>query len=142
MAAANIVPILDGFREINGTDLRTLLAGTQNQQTITALAGGTQLATAPQLAYGYNNVTVCATNNDSVTAPPAVAGNTFSVRNAGAATLTIFGQLTVNPITGAVDAFEAFANITAILGSTGVTIATTAKARWDCYTNGVWTRAA
>lgn len=58
---------------------------------ITATASGTQ-ATATLLPDGCNEVTVCATNGDSVKLPPAVGGMTVFVANQGAATLQVYGS--------------------------------------------------
>ncbi len=57
--------------------------------TITAFATGGQ-ASAVALTGEFNNVTVCATAGDSVKLLTAVAGQTQTVKNSGAATLAVF----------------------------------------------------
>lgn len=57
---------------------------------ITAHAGGGQ-ANATQLIDGINNVTVVATNGDSVKLPLSQAGMTVVVMNSGANTLQVYG---------------------------------------------------
>lgn len=59
--------------------------------TYTAFAGGGQ-ASATQLGYGINVVTVVATAADSVKLPPSVAGAIVFIKNADAAdSTTVFG---------------------------------------------------
>jgi len=59
---------------------------------ITAYAGGGQ-ASATALTAKYNNVTVVATNNDSVKLPSALTGKRVLVRNSDAAqTLDVYPQ--------------------------------------------------
>ena len=72
---------------------------------ITAFATGGQ-ASATQLTGEYNNVTVCATANDSVKLLAAIVGQTMTVKNNGATNLAVF------PATG--DAIDAIAANTAI----------------------------
>lgn len=57
---------------------------------ITALAGGG--AGGPGLNYAINTVATVASNNDSVTLPPAVAGQRVVVNNDGASTLAVWGN--------------------------------------------------
>ncbi len=56
---------------------------------ITAFAGGGQ-ASATALTTSVNNVTVCATNLDSVKLPAAATGLTVTVKNSGTALLAVF----------------------------------------------------
>lgn len=58
---------------------------------VTAFAGGGQ-ASATQLTYGVNVVTVVATAADSVKLPPCFPGATVFIKNAdGADSVTVFG---------------------------------------------------
>ncbi len=94
---------------------------------ITALAGGT-LTTATPLLSQFNNVSVCATNNDSVVLPPAstaVIGQIVTVRNMGVATLAIFAQSTQT-----------------VDGAASVTLATTLGAIFLCSSATAWVRVA
>lgn len=103
-------------------------AGLQNADAsgaLTAHAGGTQ-ALATQLTQGVNEVTVCATNADSVQLPPAVAGARVYVGNSGAADATVYGK------SGRTDTINGTA------GATGVTLAATKNAEFFCAVAGKW----
>jgi len=91
--------------------------------TITAFAGGGQ-ASATQLAKQQNRVSVCATANDSVKLPAAVAGMQLYVQNSGAASCDVF------PASGeAIDAGAADAAFALASGS---------KVFFFCMTSGTW----
>jgi hypothetical protein len=103
-------------------------AGLQNADVsgaITAHAGGTQAA-ATQLTQGVNEITVCATNADSVQLPAAVPGARVYVGNSGAADATVFGK------NGRTDTINGTA------GATGVTLATTKNAVFFCAVANKW----
>ena len=100
-----------------GTTKRSTTAG------ITAFATGGQ-ASAVALTTDINEVSVCATNGDSVKLPAAVAGMEIITINHGAATLDIF------PISGD------FINEQAV--NTAVSIAIDATAVAYCYIADYW----
>lgn len=75
------------------TALATLTAGTYPttvNAAVTAAAGGTQ-AKGTQLSGTAANITVCATDNDSVRLPLAIAGITYDLVNNGAKSAQVFG---------------------------------------------------
>lgn len=90
---------------------------------LTAHAGGTKAAALP-LTAAFNLIGVCATANDSVLAPPAIVGRSFTVDNAGAAAARIFGQGT--------DTIDAVAT------ATGNVITNAKRALFVCYVAGAW----
>ena len=80
---------------------------------------------ASQLSYDFNNVSVVANANDSVTLPDASSNLWCWVCNSGANTLQVF------PSTG--DDLGAGVN-------TSITLAAGAKAMWWCLDGGTWLR--
>lgn len=113
--------LISGNRINHISDLLTSFQG-----SITALAGGTRTANTPVLNAAFNEVTVCATDNDSVVLPVAKVGLRVEVTNSGAASLQIFGNGTDT--------------INATAGSVGVALAAAAAALFICTKNGVWKR--
>jgi len=73
-------------------DLQATLNG------ITAHAGGGS-TTAYPLVYGYNHVSTCASNNDSVLLPVAKIGASVTVMNGSTSTVAVFPQ-TADAING------------------------------------------
>lgn len=128
---------VQGERLIDGRDLLNL-AGlvTSVQAGLTALAGGGATTTVICNRF-INEVSVCATNNDSVILPQALPGRTINIINDGAATLAIF-PLQLNPATGVADAI--IASGSAASGAS-VTQATTVTAAYYCISPGVWKQA-
>lgn len=78
-----------GAQTIDGVQTHTVPRVLDSNTTITAFATGGQ-ASATALTGEYNTVTVCATANDSVKLPAAVAGQIVTVRNLGAAICAVF----------------------------------------------------
>lgn len=123
-------PILNGFRMMDGSVLRTLFerifqGGISRQDAITATAGGTQAA-AVALVKSLNRVSVCATNADSVALPKAVAGSVCLVMNEGAATLSVYPK------------YQSGDTIDASSTTTAVSLATNIDAWFVCLTSGAW----
>lgn len=117
-----------GFRLFDGHALNTLFSrvlqgGLSRQDTITATAGGTKAA-AYALTKTLSRVSVCATNDDSVLLPKAIAGSEVTVINAGAARLAVYAK-------GA-------DTIGAAVAATADTIATTKAKKYTCVTAGHW----
>lgn len=103
-----------------------------NQDGIIAHSGGTQAPAFP-LIYGINRVITVAAGNDSVMAPFALPGLSFILINDAASNgLKIFGQVTVNPITGVADTIDAVANVT------GNAMAAAKRAIFFCPLAGLW----
>jgi hypothetical protein len=93
---------------------------------ITAFAGGGQ-ASATQLTAAINEVTVCATNADSVKLPLAVAGIDVFVSNLSGQTLQVIGAGTDT--------------INAVATATGVAVPTLKSAHFVCTSSapaGKW----
>lgn len=78
-----------GANTFSGVQSFTLPQVLDHNTTISAFAGGGQ-ASATALTGQYNNVTTVATNFDSVKLLTAVAGQVQTVRNSGAAILSVF----------------------------------------------------
>lgn len=117
-----------GYALQNGSAINTLLTkvlqgGLSRQDTITATPGGTKAA-ARQLTKSLNRISVCATLNDSVLLPKAIAGSICVLVNSGAQTLAFYGKGT-DTIDG---------NPTA----TAATLATTKAKVLVCLTTGAW----
>lgn len=119
-----------GFALPDGTWLRGLADG-QNftyKSGITAHSGGTKAAAlqlgavgGTQLMYQLDTVAV---NGDSALLPKAVAGTVCAVRNAGGATLSLYGQGT-DTINGAATA-------------NNYDLATNVAALFFCAKDGAW----
>lgn len=79
---------------ISGAGLNQLFANPQSavENAITATAGGTQAA-ARVLTARFNQVSVCASANDSVMLPAGNAGALCMIANDGAQSLQVFGQV-------------------------------------------------
>jgi hypothetical protein len=91
--------------------------------SITAHAGGTKAA-ATVLTAMHNNITVCATTDDSVLLPAALAGRMVSVFNNGAAAARVFGAGT--------DTIDGVAT------ATGVPLTNAKRAVFICFADGAW----
>lgn len=123
--SGNFVP---GFRVVSGGSLMRAFAkmfqgGLDRATGIVAKAGGTKAAAVP-LVNSLNLVATCATLNDSVLMPKAIAGSVVFITNNGAQTLAIYGQGT-DTIDGAATA-------------TADTLAAGKTACWVCYATGAW----
>lgn len=116
-----------GLQMIDGDTINALASqqGLEALSGLTAAADGTR-ASATQLNYGLNRVSVVAGAADSVLLPPAVAGTMALVANAGASDMQVFAQ--------GDDAINATA------GSTGVSQATGVSAIYFCAVDGFWSR--
>lgn len=117
-----------GFQLFQGAAINALLTkvlqgGLSRQDGITATPGGTKAAAFP-LTKSLNRVSVCATLNDSVLLPKAIAGSVVILINSGAATLAFYGKGT-DTIDGAATA-------------TAATLATTKAKTLTCLTAGAW----
>lgn len=93
---------------------------------ITAQAGGTKAA-ATVLAKQFNQISTCATADDSVLLPAALAGRTVYVFNDGAAAARIFGAGTDT--------------IDGVGTATGVPLTNAERAVFVCFTDGAWVSA-
>ena|ERR1700755_1890744 len=103
-------------------------------QTLTAKAGGTQAAATPISATAAMvNVSVTATNGDSVVLNFAVAGRQILLVNSGAATLSVYGQVSGNKANGNV-----VDKINGTVGSTAYPVTTGQSVKFFCPTNGLW----
>lgn len=80
-----------GSRLLNGSDVQKLADLNSCQANVTAKAGGTKAA-ATQITGCNVEVSVCATNGDSVILPKGYAGLKIFIANAGAADLQVFGK--------------------------------------------------
>lgn len=93
------------------------------KDTITAHAGGGR-SSASALQYGWNRVSVCATNADSVVLPAAVAGASVLVIQDGAANAQVFGA--------------GSDTVDGVAGATGVVLSAAKRAWFYCTTAGAW----
>lgn len=122
-----------GFQLVDGVWLNGLAGGVNYLFQNGLTATGTNQATALQLAPGvmmYEIDTVA--SSTGVALPECVAGAQFDLRNAGANTLSIYGSVTVNSLTGANDTINGTA------GSTAYTITANTNATFFCAKNGNW----
>jgi hypothetical protein len=128
---------VQGERLIDGRDLLNL-AGlmTSSQFGLTALAGGGATTTVICNRF-INEVSVCATNGDSVILPQAIPGRTINIINDGAATLAVF-PLQSNPATGVADAIIPSGSAAS---TTSANQLTTATAAYYCISPGIWKQA-
>lgn len=120
--------LMRGFRMFDGADINRLFSrvfqgGLSREDNITATPGGTKAAARP-LVRSLNHITVCATANNSVLAPKAIAGSILLVRNDGATTLALFGK----------DADT----IDGVATGTANTIAAGKAKQYFCLTTGQW----
>lgn len=99
------------------------IGGGTPKDTITAHAGGGR-GSAVALQYGWNRVSVCATNADSVVLPAAVATGMVVLVNDGAANAQVFGNGTDT--------------VDGVAGSTGVVITAAKRDIFFCLTAGAW----
>lgn len=102
---------------------------------LTALAGGGSANTVQLNSY-INEITVCASANDSVMLPLALAGAEVTVINSGAQNLRVYAQLS-----NAANASSAADVIVALAGGAGVayvTISAAAFSVFSCGTAGRW----
>lgn len=126
-----------GRQLIDGSDLQQLSQQLFSYANgIVAHAGGTQAA-ATNLTAANNEVTVCASDNDSVALPPAIPGSTVYINNNTGHTLAVYGQAS-NENTGAGDTIAAHNSNTQQPTATGVTQATTVPGIYKCTTAGQW----
>jgi hypothetical protein len=95
------------------------------QDTLTAHSGGGQ-ASATQLNYGLNRLSVCALANDSVALPAATVGAMCWLANDGVAATKVFGK---NGNTDTIDG---------VAGATGVPLTNAKRAFFHCLTAGAW----
>ena len=103
---------------LNNFPLATPAAGSVTE-AITATASGNQ-ATGVQITTRYNRVSVCATNGDSVTLPPALVDEMIVIGNDGAANLAVFPAVGEKIGSGAANAsFTVTAAKTAFFIGTG-----------------------
>lgn len=103
---------------------QTSLLGTSSATAaLTATAGGTKAA-ALALTSSVNQVSVCASLNDSVLLPPAKSGVSCLVRNDGAQTLAVYGAGT--------DTINTASTATAFAVAAGKT------AIFAAYADGAW----
>lgn len=112
------------------------LSGGQNQtfqSGITAHAGGGQTS-AFQLPAGVALVEIdtVATAGDSVALPQCLAGMMLYLRNAGGATLDVYGNATTNPLSATSDTINGTA------GSSAYTVSNNTNAIFFCAKNGAW----
>lgn len=91
--------------------------------TITAFAGGGRTS-AVALVNGWNRISVCATNGDSVVLPAAAAGMMVTVINDGAANAQVFGN--------------GSDTVDAVAGATGVVLTAAKRAIYFCLTAAKW----
>jgi hypothetical protein len=107
------------------------LAGGQNstyQYAITAT--GTTQATASQLPSGFKLMQVDTVPSSSgVQLPPCFQGTEFGLYNNGANTLTVYPDLTNNPITSAQDTID---------NTTSASVSSHTAELFFCAKNGVW----
>lgn len=116
---------ISGPHLVSGSGLNTLFANPQSmtENAITATAGGGQ-ANARPLKARFNQVTVCASANDSVQLPQGVAGAFCQIANDGAQSLQVFGQVG--------DTIDGVAT------ATGVAMAAAKRGNFWCVATGIW----
>lgn len=117
-----------GFALQDGAAINKLLSkvlqgGLSRTDAIVATPGGTKAA-ARQLISSINRIATCASANDSVLLPKAIAGSICILVNSGAQTLAFYGKGT--------DTIDGNATATAS------TIATTKAKVLVCLTAGAW----
>ncbi len=135
LAATTGTPPGTGFATVDGNWLNGLANGLNRsaQSGITAKAGGTQAAaTALPAQVALVQVDTVATTGDSVYLPFCLTGQEIKLRNAGAGTLYVYGNATVNPATGGADTINGTA------GSTAYQLATQTTASFFCAKNASW----
>lgn len=130
-----IPPAQQGPALQDGTWLQGIVNGYNRSfvSGLTATASGTQ---ANALVLPANvmiiEVDTVATNGDSVMLPQCVASRVLTIINAGAATLSVYGNNTTNRATGAADTINGTA------GSTAYSLTTLLVANFICAKNGAW----
>lgn len=125
-----------GLRLIDGGDLLNFANSVQGVNAgVTALAGGGTGTGVPILALGLNQLSVVATNNDSVELPPAIPGATLVVINDGAATVEIYPTQS-NPANGNVA--DTIAPYNSVVYGANVTSATATVSVFYCAVIGKW----
>ena len=146
MALASVLAyfqsFVPGFREVDGGDCQQM-ANMLFQPTtgLTALAGGGQTGATP-LKIGLNRVDTCASDNDSVMLPPAIAGSRVVIYNNTGHTLAVFGQpANAGGGSSAGDTIAAANSNTQQPTATGITMATTVTSEFMCFVNGQWKQA-
>ena len=116
-----------GPRLIDGQNVLDLfnMNGFSAKPSLVATAGGAQ-ASSLQLTSGLNEVVTVASSNDSSQLPAAKAGSVVFLRNEGANTMRVYGR------EGTSD------TINGTIGTTAVTLASTACLMFFCPRDGVW----
>lgn len=129
---------IPGFRQVDGGELQQLAQSLFSVKTgIVAHAGGGQ-ANATPLTAALNRVDTVASASDSVMLPPAIPGARVQVKNNTATLLAIFGVPANANNDGAGDTIATSQSNTQQPTATGITLATTLTARFDCYVLGQW----
>jgi hypothetical protein len=113
----DIIDVLNGDAPTSGNFERS------STNAITAFAGGGQ-GSATALTSDINSITTCATANDSVKLPAAVAGKSITVSNLGAAHAAVF------PATGDL--------IDSLAANASVSLATNSSITFTCAVTGSW----
>lgn len=132
-ATVGQAPLSTGPGLIDGTWLNGLAGGTNNLAQSGITAAGTNQATAFQLPAQVAMLEVdTAASSTGVALPQCVAGTRLWLRNAGASTLSIYGNATQNSLTAANDTINGTA------GSSAYTILTNTNAVFFCAKNGAW----
>lgn len=127
---------ISGLRLIDGGDLSQFAAfNHQTTSGLTALAGGGLSSSTTKLNFGYNEVSTCATDSDSVVLPYALPGAEITVWNDTAHTLAVFARL-ANPDNNNVDDLIVPQNSDS--GAASQTVATVLVAKFICFKAGVW----
>lgn len=128
---------IPGQRLIDGQDLLNLANLTASAKpTLTAEAGGGQVGATPLPAY-INELSVCATANDSCMLPVGLPGLMVVNINDGAQSTQVFGQ-TLNPNTGVGDTIAAHNSVNQTATATGVAQASASVGIYFCFAPGKW----
>lgn len=121
-----------GLQMADGDKLNSLMSLLFGCATgLTAKAGGGQ-STAVPLTAAINEVSVCASGNDSVVLPQAQSpGQTVTVINNGAQTLAVFAA-------AGTDQIIPNNSVTPTVNANAVTLATAKICEFFCYKVGFW----
>lgn len=142
MTVSSVAGIFQNFAAgkqlIDGSDLMQLVNALFGVKTgIVAKAGGGQ-AGATQLTGAINRVDTVVTNSDSVMLPLAIPGAAVKVYNNSANLLAIFGSPSNPNNANAGDTIAASGSNAQQPTATGITLATTLIAEFDCFVLGQW----
>ena len=130
IAVTGIPPIANGPILVDGTWLLGLAGGLNNTSVSGLTAAGTTQATASQIPSGNYLVEIdTAAASTGMMLPFAYSGTDMLVYNNGAQTVTIYPNVTNNPITAAQDTIN---------NTTSVTIASHSSAAFSSAKNGIW----